>query len=181
MKVILWLSLSLAVFAQVDDTQQLKELLKIRRLYVERLAGGEREVGILQSVHGALPGRQIFLLGDDLAVGLIGRAVEQAIGQHAEEHGDVHRGGVAHHLDVGAGVQHPGEALHLQLGESDDRFRAAEGGAVGDAGAAFEQLGAAARCGDDAQLQLSSRLWTGASPAPGDRFREKWKRLQNCA
>ena len=73
MKAILWLSLTITVFAQkeivnlsatalADDHPQLKELLKIRRLYVEKLAGGDTAVQIRDMLIGALQASRLFLV-----------------------------------------------------------------------------------------------------------------------
>ena len=76
MKAILWLSLTITVFAQkeivnlsatasTDDHPQLKELLKIRRLYVEKLAGGDTAVQIRDMLIGALQGTRLFIVTEN--------------------------------------------------------------------------------------------------------------------
>ncbi|MBI2688588.1 MAG: hypothetical protein HYX27_19980 [Acidobacteria bacterium] len=71
MRIILWLSLAVSLFAQketvnlspgvvTDDHPQLLELLKIRRLYVEKLAGGDTAVQIRDMLIGALQGSRLF-------------------------------------------------------------------------------------------------------------------------
>ena len=76
MKAILWLSLTITVFAQkeivnlsatasTDDHPQLKELLKIRRLYVEKLAGGDTAVQIRDMLIGSLQGTRLFIVTEN--------------------------------------------------------------------------------------------------------------------
>jgi hypothetical protein len=77
MKVILWLSLAalpllaqkevvnLSPVAAPDDHPQLLELLKIRRLYVERLAGGETAVQIRDMLIGALQATRLFTVTEN--------------------------------------------------------------------------------------------------------------------
>jgi len=77
MKAILWFSLAITVFAQkeivnlsagasVDDHPQLKELLKIRRLYVDKLAGGDTAVQIRDMLIGGLQGTRLFILTENV-------------------------------------------------------------------------------------------------------------------
>jgi hypothetical protein len=79
MKVILWLTLALPLplLAQkevvnlspgvtTDDHPQLLELLKIRRLYVERLSGGDTAVQIRDMLIGALQGTRLFVVTENL-------------------------------------------------------------------------------------------------------------------
>jgi hypothetical protein len=49
----------------VDDHPQLLELLKIRRLYVETLAGGETAVQFRDMLIGALQGTRLFVVTED--------------------------------------------------------------------------------------------------------------------
>ena len=76
MRVILWLSLALSAFAQkevvnlsanapIDDHPQLKELLKIRRLYVDRLSGGDTAIQIRDILIGALQNTRLFLVTEN--------------------------------------------------------------------------------------------------------------------
>jgi len=76
MRVILWLSLALAAFAQkevvnlspnapIDDHPQLKELLKIRRLYVDRLSGGDTATQIRDILIGALQNTRLFTVTEN--------------------------------------------------------------------------------------------------------------------
>lgn len=78
MRVILWLSLALALplcaqkevvnlspGAPADDHPQLLELLKIRRLYVEKLAGGETAVQIRDMLIGALQATRLFVVTEN--------------------------------------------------------------------------------------------------------------------
>ena len=77
MKVILWLSLAaLPLLAQkevvnlspsvvTDDHPQLLELLKIRRLYVEKLAGGETAVQIRDMLIGSLQASRLFIVTEN--------------------------------------------------------------------------------------------------------------------
>ena len=77
MRVILWLTLSVALVAQKevvnlspgvssDDHPQLGELLKIRRLYVEKLAGGDTAVQIRDMLIGALQNSRLFTVTENL-------------------------------------------------------------------------------------------------------------------
>lgn len=77
MKVILWLTLALPLLAQkevvnlspgvaADDHPQLLELLKIRRLYVERLSGGDTAVQIRDMLIGALQGTRLFVVTENM-------------------------------------------------------------------------------------------------------------------
>ena len=76
MRVILWLTLSVALVAQKevvnlspgvssDDHPQLGELLKIRRLYVEKLAGGDTAVQIRDMLIGALQNSRLFTVTEN--------------------------------------------------------------------------------------------------------------------
>ena len=81
------------------------------------VAGFEREVGVLQTEHGHLADLGVALVDDDLAVDLVGRAVEQAVGHHVVEHAGVdavfagQREAFAHRLD--------GAAEHEVVGDLD--------------------------------------------------------------
>src|SRR5262249_45996101 len=73
-------------FAMRDRTDEaIAPDIAARQRHADRSAGGEREIGVFQSEHGALPGWLIALLGDDLAVDLVSRAGEQAVGHHIEK------------------------------------------------------------------------------------------------
>ena len=66
MRVILWLSLAISLFAQQEDTNpQFQELLKIRRLYVEKLAGGDTAVQIRDILIGALQASRLFTVTEN--------------------------------------------------------------------------------------------------------------------
>ena len=68
MKVILWLSLAVSLFAQNDvagTDPQLTELLKIRRLHVEKLAGGDTAVQIRDMLIGALQATRLFTVTEN--------------------------------------------------------------------------------------------------------------------
>lgn len=60
MKIILWLSLALAAFAQPQ-----KELLNIRRLYVEKLAGGDTAVQFRDMLIAALQASRLFIITEN--------------------------------------------------------------------------------------------------------------------
>lgn len=77
MRVLLWLALALPLLGQkevvnlspgvtTDDHPQLLELLKIRRLYVERLSGGDTAVQIRDMLIGALQGARLFVVTENL-------------------------------------------------------------------------------------------------------------------
>lgn len=77
MRVLLWLALALPLLGQkevvnlspgvtTDDHPQLLELLKIRRLYVERLSGGDTAVQIRDMLIGALQGTRLFVVTENL-------------------------------------------------------------------------------------------------------------------
>jgi len=76
MKVVLWLTLGITAFAQkevvnlspnsqIDDHPQLKELLKIRRLYVDRLSGGDTAIQIRDILIGALQSTRLFIVTEN--------------------------------------------------------------------------------------------------------------------
>ena len=76
MKVILWLTLAITAFAQkevvnlsptahIEDHPQLKELLKIRRLYVDRLSGGDTAIQIRDILIGALQSTRLFIVTEN--------------------------------------------------------------------------------------------------------------------
>lgn len=65
MKVILWLSLALTLFAQAEERPQLMELLKIRRLYVEKLSGGDTAVQIRDMLIGGLQATRLFVVTEN--------------------------------------------------------------------------------------------------------------------
>ncbi len=65
MRVILWLSLALTLFAQAEERPQLMELLKIRRLYVEKLSGGDTAVQIRDMLIGGLQATRLFVVTED--------------------------------------------------------------------------------------------------------------------
>jgi hypothetical protein len=76
MKATLWLTLALTLCAQkevvnlsagapADEHPQLMELLKIRRLYVEKLAGGETAVQIRDMLIGELQGTRLFIVTEN--------------------------------------------------------------------------------------------------------------------
>ena len=76
MKGILWLTLTITAFAQkevvnlspstqIDDHPQLKELLKIRRLYVDRLSGGDTAIQIRDILIGALQSTRLFIVTEN--------------------------------------------------------------------------------------------------------------------
>jgi len=77
MKIILWLSLALPLLAQKEvinlspgdtapDHPQLLELLKIRRLYVEKLNGGETAVQIRDILIGSLQTTRLFVVTENV-------------------------------------------------------------------------------------------------------------------
>jgi hypothetical protein len=76
MKAALWLTLAITAFAQkeivnlspnasIEDHPQLKELLKIRRLYVEKLSGGDTAIQIRDILIGALQSTRLFILTEN--------------------------------------------------------------------------------------------------------------------
>lgn len=78
MRAVLWLMLPFVLFAQkekeivnlsaapaTEDHPQLLELLKIRRLYVERLAGGETAVQFRDMLIGGLQNTRLFVLTEN--------------------------------------------------------------------------------------------------------------------
>jgi hypothetical protein len=76
MRVILWLTVSLTLLAQkevvnlsagiaADDHPQLLELLNIRRLYVEKLAGGDTATQIRDMLIGALQNSRLFTVTEN--------------------------------------------------------------------------------------------------------------------
>jgi hypothetical protein len=76
MRVLIWLTVSLALLAQkevinlspgvsTDDHPQLLELLKIRRLYVEKLAGGDTATQIRDMLIGGLQSTRLFTVTEN--------------------------------------------------------------------------------------------------------------------
>ncbi len=65
MKVILWLSLALAAFAGEGPHPQLPELLKIRRLYVEKLTGGETAAHFRDMLIASLQASRLFVVTEN--------------------------------------------------------------------------------------------------------------------
>jgi hypothetical protein len=77
MRIILWLSLSMMLMAQRDTIQlatggpagedhpQLLELLKIKRLHVDRLAGGDTAVQIRDMLIGQLQASRLFIVTEN--------------------------------------------------------------------------------------------------------------------
>lgn len=77
MRVVLWLSLAalpllgqkevvnLSPGAAADEHPQLLELLKVKRLYVERLAGGETAVQIRDMLIGSLQATRLFVVTEN--------------------------------------------------------------------------------------------------------------------
>lgn len=66
MRVILWLSLALPLLAQSEEANpQHQELLKLRRVYVEKLSGGETAVQIRDMLIAALQSSRLFLVTEN--------------------------------------------------------------------------------------------------------------------
>ena len=65
MRVIIWLTLAVSLLAQSDDHPQLLELLKVRRLFVEKLSGGETAVQIRDMLIGTLQNTRLFVLTEN--------------------------------------------------------------------------------------------------------------------
>ena len=66
MRVIIWLSLALSGMAQTEEANpQHQELLKLRRVYVDKLSGGETAVQMRDMLIAALQSSRLFLLTEN--------------------------------------------------------------------------------------------------------------------